>query len=149
MMDNLFAGYRFKGVAAYLDDIVIYSNTFEGMMELLKMVLKTLHDRGLYINMGKCRCGYSTIRYSGFIVDQFGISPDPEKLAAVRNLKVPTDVSGVRRFLGTVGYFRQFIQDFAIRSERSNRKSRSETYRKHCLKRQWFFNFLIRHGNSF
>jgi Reverse transcriptase (RNA-dependent DNA polymerase) len=41
MMDNLFAAYRFKGVAAYLDDIVIYSNTFEGMMELLKMVLKT------------------------------------------------------------------------------------------------------------
>eukprot|EP01069_Polyplicarium_translucidae_P011164 Polyplicarium_translucidae@DN3595_c0_g1_i1.p2 len=43
------------------------------------------------------------------IVDGDGIRPDPKKVEAMRNLPVPTDVPSLRRFVGTVSYFRRFI----------------------------------------
>jgi len=52
----------------------------------------------------------------GVIVDEMGMRPDPDKLRVVEDLKVPVDVPALRRFLGSVGYFRRFISEFAQRA---------------------------------
>ena len=61
--------------------------------------------------------GYRRVKYLGMIVDGDGVHPDPAKMALVSQLQPPRDVVGVRRFLGTIGYFRQFIECFANRAE--------------------------------
>ena len=42
-----------------------------------------------------------------------GVTPDPEKIAAIVNLKVPEDKYGVRRFLGMATYVSKFIDGFS------------------------------------
>ena len=51
------------------------------------------------------------------IVDGNGIHPDPEKVKLISKLQPPSDIPRLRRFLGTVGYFRQFVVGFAERAE--------------------------------
>ena len=42
-----------------------------------------------------------------------GLSPDPAKVQAVMNWKVPETVTEIRSFLGLAGYYRRFIPQFA------------------------------------
>eukprot|EP00914_Ancora_sagittata_P023394 GHVO01046322.1.p1 GENE.GHVO01046322.1~~GHVO01046322.1.p1 ORF type:complete len:260 (-),score=3.16 GHVO01046322.1:81-860(-) len=49
----------------------------------------------------------------GHVIDQQGIRPDPDKVKALHNLIPPTDVSSLRRHLGLLGYYRQFIPHYA------------------------------------
>ncbi|XP_046565780.1 uncharacterized mitochondrial protein AtMg00860-like [Haliotis rubra] len=38
---------------------------------------------------------------------------DPEKVSALKNWPVPTNVHDVRRFLGFTGYYHRFVKDFS------------------------------------
>ena len=117
LVDTIFAKYIGHGIGVYLDDIVIYSNTQEGHDDLLDLVLRVLITHRLFLNMSKSMFGYRRVKYLGMIVDGEGIHPDPAKVLLVSKLQPPSDVAGLRRFLGTVGYFRQFIKGFASRAE--------------------------------
>ena len=117
LVDSIFEKYIGHGIGVYIDDIVIYANTEEAHDDLLDLVLRMLMDNGLFLNMSKSMFGYRRVKYLGMIVDGQGIHPDPAKVLLVSKLQPPRDVVGLRRFLGTVGYFRQFIQGFASRAE--------------------------------
>ena len=120
LVDTIFAKYIGHGVGVYLDDIVIYSSTQEGHDDLLDLVLRTLIAHRLFLNIKKSMFGYRRVKYLGMIVDGEGVHPDPAKVLLVSQLQPPRDVTGVRRFLGTIGYFRQFIEGFASRAEPLN-----------------------------
>ena len=117
LVDSLFDKYIGHGVGVYIDDIVIYEDSAEKHDDLLDMVLRALIRNGLFLNIKKSMFGYRRVRYLGMIVDGSGIHPDPAKVALVSRLQPPEDVIGLRRFLGTIGYFRQFIKRFTSRAE--------------------------------
>ena len=117
MVDELFERFAGQGVGVYIDDIVIYAPTAERHDELLEIVLGILIDNGLFLNLPKSKFGFRRVRYLGMIVDGSGIHPDPDKLELISKLPAPRDIPSLRRFLGTVGYFRQFITNFAGRAE--------------------------------
>ena len=117
LVDTIFGKYIGHGVGVYIDDIVIYAATDEGHDDLLDLVLRLLSENGLFLNVSKSKFGYRRVKYLGMIVDGQGIHPDPAKVLLVSQLQPPRDISGLRRFLGTVGYFRQFIERFASRAE--------------------------------
>eukprot|EP00918_Siedleckia_nematoides_P048514 GHVU01106363.1.p1 GENE.GHVU01106363.1~~GHVU01106363.1.p1 ORF type:complete len:158 (+),score=14.81 GHVU01106363.1:665-1138(+) len=60
--------------------------------------------------------GYNELAYSGFIVSADGIRPDPTQIETIAQPTPPLDVSGVRRFLGAIGIFRKFIENFSKRA---------------------------------
>ena len=74
-------------------------------------------SNGLFLNIAKSKFGFRRVKYLGMIVDGEGIHPDPAKVEMISKLQPPNDVPSVRRFLGTVGYFRQFVVGFAQRAE--------------------------------
>ena len=117
LVDGIFEDLIGHGVGVYIDDIVIYAPTAERHDELLKSVLQTLIDNGLYLNISKSKFGFRRVKYLGMIVDGDGIHPDPEKVQLISKLQPPSDIPRLRRFLGTVGYFRQFVMGFAERAE--------------------------------
>ena len=97
----------------YLDDIIIYSNTFQEHIEHLSSVLTLLDKAGLKLNFKKCQLARPEIKFLGFLVSAAGLSPDPEKVEAVTRMPSPKNVQETRRYLGCVGFFRRHIKDFA------------------------------------
>jgi len=97
----------------YLDDIVIFSKSYEEHLARLEAVLNRLAASGLKLHPSKCHLFQREIRYLGHIVSASGVATDPEKIKAVQNWPAPTNIDELRRFLGFIGFYRRFIQDFA------------------------------------
>jgi hypothetical protein len=104
------------GVSVYIDDITIYSKTWEEHVHTLKRVFHRLQDAGLKVKFAKCVWAAAECKVLGSIVSENGILPDPDKVAAVNKLPVPRNVADVRSFLGATGYFHDHIPDYAFKS---------------------------------
>lgn len=102
-----------KDCLIYLDDIIIFSSTFEEHLERLQAVFERLQQHNLKLKPSKCELFKSRVTYLGHVVSEKGIETDPAKLEAVRSWPVPKSVKDVRRFLGFTGYYRRFIEGFA------------------------------------
>ena len=97
----------------YLDDVVIFSATFEEHLERLQAVFSRLQEHNLKLKPSKCEFLKSEITYLGHIVSQEGIRTDPEKTEAIKSWPIPKTVKDVRAFLGFTGYYRRFIRNYA------------------------------------
>lgn len=97
----------------YLDDIVVYSATYEEHMQRLEAVFRRLREAGLKLKPSKCRLFQKTIKYLGHVVSEEGVATDPEKIAAVKSWPVPANASELQSFLGFVGFYRRFIPAFS------------------------------------
>ena len=97
----------------YLDDIVIFSRTYEQHLERLETIFSRMNGVGLKLKPSKCKFFQRTIKYLGHVVSSNGISTDPDKVACVTNWPVPTTIKEVQSFLGFVGYYRRFIKKFS------------------------------------
>ena len=72
-----------------------------------------LSKAGVKMSLPKSQFAQSSIHFLGFIVDGDGIMSDPKKVRAIQNFPKPRNQKNVRQFLATVGFYRQFINDFA------------------------------------
>ncbi|UYV63401.1 hypothetical protein LAZ67_2003965, partial [Cordylochernes scorpioides] len=92
------------GVMCYLDDILIFASDSKTHDRILRLVLRKLKGAKVTLNKAKCVFGVPRINFLGHILDEDGIRPDPAKIEAVARMPAPTDVHGVRRFLGMVNH---------------------------------------------
>ena len=100
-----------EGVSKLVDDILVQARTQDELLVRLRAVLSRCREHGIYISMRKLQFGQS-VKYAGHIVDEIGVRPDPEKLAAIRDFKSPTDLTSLRSFLGLANQLGQhFIPD--------------------------------------
>ena len=113
LMNKTLSGIQHKFATAYLDDIIIYSKTFEEHLEHIETVFSRLRDAGLKLKMSKCDFLKREVNYLGHVVSANGIKPDPEKIKAIQKLTPPTSVKGVRSFIGMCSYYRRFVPHFA------------------------------------
>ena len=97
----------------YLDDIVVFSKTYEEHISRLEAVFKRLVAAGLKLAPSKCHLFQHQIRYLGHIVSENGVSTDPDKIEVVKSWQAPQNVEQLRKFLGFVGFYRRFMPDFA------------------------------------
>uniref|UniRef100_A0AAG5DR23 Reverse transcriptase domain-containing protein n=1 Tax=Anopheles atroparvus TaxID=41427 RepID=A0AAG5DR23_ANOAO len=103
LMDQMLAGM--ERVSSYMDDVIIGGRTQKRRVpytNTLNETLRRIQEFGFTIRPDKCSFNKHQVRYLGHIIDNHGIRPDPAKIAAIRDLPAPTDVSGVRSFLGAI-----------------------------------------------
>ncbi len=112
MMDILLRPHQ-AYAAAYLDDVVVHSVSWEDHLERLRRVLSELRRAGLTANPRKCHLALSEAKYLGFQVGRGLIRPQEKKVEAVRSAPRPTTKTQVRAFLGLAGYYRCFIPNFS------------------------------------
>ena len=112
MMDCLIEGLE-DFTAAYLDDLVIYSESWDEHLQHIQCVLHKLQEAGLTAKPAKCQFAMAQCTYLGHIVGGGRVYPEVDKLQAVENFPVPTTKKQVRSFLGLTGYYRRFMADYA------------------------------------
>ena len=113
MMNKAFQPLLGVCVLIYLDDIVIFSKNKQEHKEHLRKVFEILRKWKLTLKSTKCRFGLSEIPLLGHYVSKDGLRADPEKIRAIKDMPPPKSVTGIRSFLGTVGYYRDLIPNFA------------------------------------
>ena len=102
------------GVENWLDDILIYSHTFEEHVAMLRQVLDALLAGGFSIDFAKSKWVMPSQEFVGIVFDHHGIRPAPSKLDAVAKLTQPSNVEELRAFLGMTGYLRQSVERGSI-----------------------------------
>ena len=106
-----------KGILNIADDIVCFGKTHEEHDANLRALLQRLQDRNLTLNSQKCSFGQSKIKFYGYVFSESGISPDPDKVNAVKNMDRPKSISEIRSFLGLTNYLSKFIDGYSSLTE--------------------------------
>uniref|UniRef100_A0A8C5C6I6 Gypsy retrotransposon integrase-like protein 1 n=1 Tax=Gadus morhua TaxID=8049 RepID=A0A8C5C6I6_GADMO len=112
MMDQLLRPHQ-DYAAAYIDDIIIYSPSWDIHVRQLRAVLGELRKAGLTANPAKCRLGREETTYLGYRVGRGTVRPQEGKVAAIRAWPQPRTKKQVKAFLGLVGYYQRFIPGYA------------------------------------
>lgn len=103
----------FEIMLVYLDDILVYSSTFQSHLERLDIVFARLKQTGLKVKWGKCHFLQEAVQFLGHQISAEGISTDPSKVEAVKNWPVPSTVKELQSFLGLCGYYRRYVEGFS------------------------------------
>ena len=111
-MDNVLIGLD-GFAAAYLDDLIIFSKTWDEHLTHLEKVLERLGQSGLTAKLKKCQFGTNNCHYLGHIVGEGCVRPEDSKIKAIKEFPLPTTKKQVRTFLGLTGYYRRFIPNYA------------------------------------
>jgi len=104
---------HWKYARCYIDDIVIFSDTFEEHVEHLRAVLLTLSELGMTLSPDKCYIAYHSVQLLGHVVDRYGLSTLPEKVSAIASMEFPKHLKDLELFIGLSGYYRHFIARYA------------------------------------
>ncbi|KAG1925740.1 interleukin-1 receptor accessory protein-like 1-A [Pimephales promelas] len=112
-MEKVMAGLNLQEVIAFLDDLIIFSDTLEEHEARLMKVLQRISAFGLKLAPSKCKFFQTSVRYLGHVISAQGIHPDPDKISALTEWLIPKTVRDLRSFLGFAGYYRRFVESYS------------------------------------
>ena len=99
----------------YLDDVLVFSESFDDHLKALRIVLKRLQQKGIKLRPDKCELFRNKVRYLGHLISADGYQMDPIDKEPVRALKSkrPKTIGELRKLVGLIGYFRKYIKNFS------------------------------------
>jgi hypothetical protein len=98
--------------AKIVDDIIIWAPTLQELFERICKALEKCAEINVTISEKKLQVG-TTVKFAGYIVSDSGITPDPEKVQAIRDFPTPTDVTSLRSYLGLANQLGSFLPDLS------------------------------------
>ena len=96
-------------IPGLMDDVLIFGQTKPEHDARLRQVCTRLMEAGATLNAEKCQIFVSSVKFLGHVISASGISSDPEKVRAIRELPRPKDVADVRRLLGMINHVAKFL----------------------------------------
>ena len=102
-MENVLQGI--PNTCSYLDDLLVTGNTRESRLANLEAVLFKLQTSGLHLKRKKCSFMMPSVEYLGHQISAKGIQPTEDKVRAIKDAPVPTDVTQLWSFVGLVNYY--------------------------------------------
>ena len=121
MIDICLSGLPPDRVLAYMDDIVIFSKTYQEHLHTLETVFKRLLAAGITLKLSKCIFASNKVDFLGYELSEEGVKPQKRLTEAILTFATPLNRKELRRFLGLAGFYRRFIPQFASISRPLNR----------------------------
>lgn len=100
----------------YIDDILVFSRDWNDHLRHIEEVLCALERAGLAANPAKCVWGARSLGYLGHMIGVGHVSVPEARVMALKEYCLPKRKKDLRAFLGTIGYYRRFVPDFAGRA---------------------------------
>jgi hypothetical protein len=113
-MNSILASFLRKFALVFIDDILIYSASWDNHLNHIRMVLEKLREHHFFLKMSKCCFGKTELSYLGHIISQNGVATDPSKTEDMINWPRPSNVTELRVFLGLTGYYRKFVSKYGL-----------------------------------
>eukprot|EP00253_Pinus_taeda_P018627 PITA_18627 len=113
LMNDVLRPFLDDFIIVYLDDILIFSKTWEEHLKHVKQILDVLKREKLHVKLSKCEFGKTSLNYLGHIVGGGELKTDPSKVAVIVNWPKPKSATEVRSFLGATQYWRKLISNFS------------------------------------
>lgn len=103
----------------YLDDVIVFSQTFQEHVEHIRTVLRRLRENGVKLKQKKCKLFKREVSFLGRVVSKEGYRMHPENIKAVTNLTktTPRTIGDVRKLLGLLSYYRRYVPNFAQKAK--------------------------------
>jgi len=113
LMNDTFAEFLNKFVLVFLDDIIVYSDTMVEHEQHVRQALTRLRQQRLYAKASKSALCKREVEFLGHMVGEHGLRVMQDKIEAVRDWPIPTNLRELRAFLGLAGYYRRFVRNFS------------------------------------
>ena len=99
---------------SYLDDVNLFTKTIESHLDGLKRISGKVERVGLKLKPQKLQILVQKLVFLGHQINQGTISPNPNKLETIKQLKPPNNQKTCRPVCGLLSYFRRYVQNYAI-----------------------------------
>ena len=113
LMERCMSDMTMKGCMAFLDDLVVYSDTLENHERRLRMVFDQLAEYGLKLSPSKCKLFQTEVKYLGHEISQQGIATDSSKIQALKDWKIPKHSKELHSFLGFTSFYRKYVKHYS------------------------------------
>lgn len=116
-MNTILAPILRKLAVVFIDDILIYSKSWEEHISHMKQVFDLLHQHNFKVKLSKCSFAKQELSYLGHVISHKGVATDPSKVDIIQQWPTRSNAKEVRSFLGLAGYYRKFVRNFGIVSK--------------------------------
>ncbi|CAF1652741.1 unnamed protein product, partial [Didymodactylos carnosus] len=107
---NIIGYNRWDYVLIYLDDIIIFSDTFEQHLQHLNQILSILNQHQFQLNYKKCLIAVQQLEFLSHVITSDTIEPSKERIQAILDMPEPKTLAQANRFIGKIGWYRKFIK---------------------------------------
>nr|GEW26396.1 reverse transcriptase domain-containing protein [Tanacetum cinerariifolium] len=125
-----------KTMEVFMDDFSVSRNSFGTCLSHLDKMLKRCEDTNICLNWEKSHFMVKERIVLGHKISKNRIEVDHAKVDVIAKLPHPTTVKGIHSFLGHVGFYRRFIQDFSKIARPMTRLLEKDTlffFSKECI----------------
>lgn len=112
-VNEVFADLLDTSVVAYIDDLLVYSDSLEEHVQHVREVLRRLRHHKLYASAKKCVWHTDKVEFLGFVLGTEGLSMDPSKVEVIQKWPPPRRTKDIQSFLGFANFYRRFIHDYS------------------------------------
>ena len=112
-MDIALSQYNWQKCLVYLDDIIIFSKSFDQHVQDVQAVLTVLQQTGIGLKLKKCDFFRKKLEYLGHTVTPGKLAVANKTIDAVRDFVQPLTQTQLRSFLGLCNVYRRFVPNFA------------------------------------